>query len=648
MNEAKTKSITLKNFSLMKEGSPIYYSENFGVKEGKLVPMHGGVKLAGNTTTGFSAMAVVLGMASIYDAAVKNLYAIDDSAQIFVKKLLGSQSADGLIKDMNIVSNYPDILALGDGVHDKLIFSTASGIYRIFRGVATGGSTTQMTDTGLPAWFDYGSDTMVGDTIINLTDGGVYTVTDVVANPNADTLQFAAGAGFGAGDQYAIVHHIAYALSDNNAAYGRKIIEFGQEWVTDHWESKFYILNGDYLAKILYNITTKACTYTAESMAIDAGYIARCGASNGETMLIGANRNDQGKIFLRDKNSNGWLREVKTDNTLQAITVWKSNYVFISGGSIFLTDGYSIQKMADFPDNIITQEVEVNPNGLTVYGDKLVIVAQNGVQNRRKNGIYVFDLIQKEFSYSPYDYDGTVGIGKISGNAVAAGAIYFDSKVDKIIYSFGTGGGVADNFVLTDFSLDKENNQGVIITEPISLGRNASVKKIEVNILPDNRQFYNNDSPSIVVDCKISKCDRPLWRYNILSLTSETYYDYIVVDDTTAIFGHPRKGDEVMFVAGKNGFLRRSITAISSEGTAYEILTLDAAFANFPQVNEVVQIMPFQRYGMTAKTINEDTLNPGILEFKPSLMADNIQLELSVLGTLYPNLIIESIKIYFD
>ena len=644
MNKPNLLSITLKNFFLMRDGSPIYYAENFGVKNGKLIPMHHGVKVVDDQSAGFSAMTVVQAMDSILEGSNKFAYMIDSKARLFLKQIDAASNGDGLAQNIDADVSYPDIKLLGSDSNSRAIFTQAQNVGRIHRGSASGGSATTLDDN---SGVDFTKMSLTtGDVVYNITTGKHFTINSGGVAATELTITSSDGGSFSAGNRYCIIDPNWKSLSDNAVSdkidYGRQIIEFDQD---------YYILDGQNLARVPGGSATPDVeTLNAAWKPLESGWIGRCGASNGNTILIGAIKNGKGKLFLWDKSSSGWLNKLALDNSPQAIRLYGNGYVFISGGTIYYTDGYSMQKLSDFPDSTVASQVSVKPNGMLIISGNIIINAYYNLFNRQKTGIYIFNIAKLDFVFCPFEFDGALGHGKTSRGS-ASGAIFFDnsSTFNRILYSFGTGGGAyfANNYVVSYLNLGEKNNQGTFFTEMIPLGKNASIKKIEVILSPELEEYGNVASPAVQVNCKISDGTRPLWRYVKVSGNSAAL-NAIKVYGSYAFYARAKKGDEVLFNQGKNGFLRRYITDIVNPGTDNETWTLDSDLPNLTKADEEITVLPFQLFDMSPVTIDENIISAGILEFFPRFIGDNLQMEIYVLGTQYPVFAIESLKIYFE
>lgn len=632
MQKVSGRSITLRDFSLMKDGSHIYYAENFGIEDygyGKvLVPMNIGNKVIDEDTATITkydgnAIRKILGIDTIDEDTVNFLYVIDDYSNIWcIKK---STVTGQKLGNIGLSCWYADIKATGVDVNSPIIFSVQSGLGIIYRGNATGGSATTLDDTTV----DFTTlDISAGDRVYNIKDNKLFTIDAGGIAANQLTITAVDGGDFANLDNYAIINPSWKILSDNDYTYGRQIIEFDED---------FYILNGDALA-----IVTSALAYTAEHKAIESGWIARTGASNGDTIAIGCNKNNLGKIFFWDKHSNGWNKKIILTRKILSITAYGNNYIYVSGNSLWITDGYSKRLLSIFPGTHERDDIDINPNGMTIVENKVIINGGADNYNKAKMGIWIYDILKDEWAYSPYD--PAAGTEK-SNYGISKGIAFLDNNSNEILYSFKNSGyGWTNEYVLSEFQLASISSRGTVIFNPIPLGKNARIKKIEVNLVQSLKDSNNASSKSKTMTCKLSDCTRPLWRHQQANADS-TNKSKIQVDGDVAGNADAQVGDEIFIQDGWNGHLRRRITAIANDGTNTEEWTLDIDLAELTKDNTTIIVMPFQLYGMDEKTITDETK---MLEFYPNFYGDNVMIELTITGTSYPMVAIESIKIYYE
>lgn len=629
MNKISGKIIPLRNFSLMKPGSPIYYAENFGIENcgfgNVLVLKNEGQEVINSLPGLFGNMENINGI-DVRKEGTLNYFWILSNGDIYLKSVSGSRDGDGLVVSLaSHHSPYADIKTMQEGENGKILFSydTASGgmLGRIHTGEATGGSDTSLVDNGV----DFTTLGLVnGDTVYNITEGNRETITNITAH----TLTLTGGADFASGDEYAIVDPNWNVMDANSQwDWGFQIIEFA---------TNFYILNGDYL-----DIVDSAGVHSNQHKKIEEGWIARTGASTGDSIAIGANKSNKGKIFIWDETYDGWKKIINLSDEIQSIATWNNSYVYIAGMSLWITDGYNVRKLSDFPFVEEEDEFEVFPRGMVVIGNKIIINGGAKDSQLSKNGIWIYDIKREEWVLNPYE-PGSRG-NKVSYD-IEGGIIFWESGRNEVWYSFiNTGLGWEDPYILSKFDFGDTSRRGNIITNPIRLGKNAHIKKIEVNLLPYSKVTNTIASPTTQVSCRLSDCTRPIWRYRWTNADSIAK-DRIKVNGTNFIIATAEIGDEVFIMNGWNGHLRRRIISWTNRGTNIEEWTLDSELDELTKNGTTFSIMPFQTYGMDEKTITEAKM----LEFYPNFDGDSVMIELNIIGESHPKISIESILIYYE
>jgi hypothetical protein len=282
---------------------------------------------------------------------------------------------------------------------------------------------------------------------------------------------------------------------------------------------------------------------------------------------------------------------------------------------------------------------------MIVVEDVVYILGGAGSFSKDKKGIHVYFIEKDEWAYYPYDDTGTLGLAKHSYGSTG-GIVFWDSSLDNLFYtaSLEVSYGNTKQCVLNKFYPIALANQGTVVFSPISLGKDGTIKKIEVNLMPDEMQYDSSETQSCNVICRLSDCHKPMKRYAQVKVDSANA-DEITINATTEGWTDAEVGDEVMCVQGYNGFLRRNITAISGADTATELWTLDSDLPNVTKSGTLVVVSPFRYYGMTAQTVTSQ----GMLEFYPAFVGDNVMIEIEITGSASePHLGIESVTIYYE
>jgi len=628
--QSNNPSIKLENFSLMNENSVIYMAENMIRKKiaGKnvLVPGNYMTKFVDDTTatiTSYTGKGFygATGMEFIGD----DKFWVDAKGNVWC-----SYGATGQkIKNIAVGGSNCDMKALGTGKNDPILFTSRDYVGIIHRGQATGGSATSLEDTGVnftlgefKAENNHGG-LAAGDFCYNITQNKRFSIDNSGIAAQALTVTAVDGGTFAAGDRYAIVNENWADLDDGQqATYGKQFCEF---------KGQNLILNGDWIANL-----DDSKVYTANYQFIEKDWVGKTLASNGNTLAVGANKNGRGKLYFWEIGLSGWKNILQTEEEIQSIIPYKNYFIFVSGNALYTTDGYNISDPIPFPNCDLMSAVTVIPTGMKVIKDKVIInitIPSTGSEsttphNRNVSGIYIYDIPSGDFTYSPFEPIGGVTSSKTGYTSFGEG-VFFNPVNNDIYLSFNNGDynqyGFTSSYTLASFFLNKGNCSGTIITAPIQLPNNTTIKKIEVNTIGELEQYSADSRPGYTMDVKLSDCSRPLWKYAAVLEDATSKSSFKI----SASYNGAEVGDEVFFRNGWNGYLRRAITDISLAAGVYTI-TLDTALPNLQKAESTVNILPFQRYGMTPITVTSPTSTN---EFNPTFTGDNIMLELTITGT---------------
>ena len=635
--------IKIDTFPLNGEDSPIYYTENIkAVKIGGKYALAGGnysVPFVDNVTH-LTDMDEVVG---ITDSDLAT-YFLDNDGRLFWYR---DSSNYKYLGDMGTASSYCDMYATniidtaGSVIKNPILFTMRGSVGMIYEGLKT-----SLSGYGTGTWVM--GDTGVDFTKMKLAVGDIvyfpgYKVRGTIASggiaANALTLTMDASTGTGTDSTaYALICKEWQALSDITSAaasYGRKIIEF---------DGDYYILNGDYLA-----IVDGSMGYTADSKAIDKGFVLRCGCSNGNTVLVGANNaQGKGRLFLWDKSSNGWNNKIILNDTIGCIKAYGDGYIYLDGGTLKYTNGYTTQELQTLPDYKIGYEPSIYPNSMTIVRDTVVISTnyESGKdKGRRKGGVYIYDIPTDFMSYSPFAVlTGLSSYGKTM-------CIYNSTRLGKILYGITADlTDINDYSAINEFILEGNTNSASFILAPIKLEKNnnesANIKKVEINIVASPDYETDNHGDGVQVELRLSDCSKHVWGYNKVrnTATVDSIDMYNANGYTEAVVG------EEFYTLTREGYVKRNIDTVTTVSTTSTV-TFSPLFTTAPLVNDIIDVLPFKTYGDTAKAYARagDTAPITRLTFEGiSLTADNVMLKVNLSGDKYPNFLITSITIFYE
>lgn len=167
--------------------------------------------------------------------------------------------------------------------------------------------------------------------------------------------------------------------------------------VTQH-ENHIFIGNKNYVAGWDDHDTA---TFSTNKLDLPTGYeiisLSSSIIGNQRMVLIGAQRSKDSALFVWDGEDTTWIRKIDIPAPLYTIT---GKYI-ITEGRIYKTDGYTVSSMTDFPsDQMIT---EIGLHGAD--NDERYLYLASGrsdpISLRNRGGLWIMDLQDKTFRYSP-------------------------------------------------------------------------------------------------------------------------------------------------------------------------------------------------------------------------------------------------------
>ena len=403
--------------------------------------------------------------------------------------------------------------------------------------------------------------------IFNLTTGEAYDNT--TDNPTT-TLNFTtAGTTPSSGDEVLIFVSRKFSFIDNlsdrhfigqrnPADWNHQIIPFGND---------YYILNGNYLAVLQSDETT----FAREEKALPHSVQGVCGASNSDNILIGGDYKGSGKLLLWDGESSFWNYSLDIPFAPESIVAYGGDFLLMSAGVLYWTNGYEVNKIAELPDNIL-QSGYCPYNGLKILNDKVYIVNNGTDYNRFSVGLYIYDLNKKGFSFMPF-IDGDDSYPTHSGSG---GALLLQSDSSQLWC--GTSWG----FTKIDFN--KESSYGAnsyYAQFLISLPNKMKISMVELNLALPNNKIDNN--PDLQIDTIVSVGDGRKGMYYDIDIGESTTTKIVSTNelnyDTHAEIGEQI---EILQSVGNSSGEKVFITGITDPSTATVDYDIDYTLANAP------------------------------------------------------------------
>jgi hypothetical protein len=321
------------------------------------------------------------------------------------------------------------------------------------------------------------------------------------------------------------------------------------------------------------------------------GMYIRAGAGSANKILLGAEiyKSSRSYLVLWDNISIRSIAPwIPLKSKVQAIKPYIAGWIVITQREILYTDGYSLQILSEGIDPRLGENsFSVSPYGIQIAGDKLIIANQIGGYTRKKSGIYIFDITTRNFQY-------LAPLGTHTYNATPH-ALFLDTA-QKLNLSVETTLPAKKHL-----SLIKETtpSSATLITNPLAVTGN---KKYAEGVKLDLATLEGGETITATVAVKLAAVNRRLFgiqKAKIAGANTTT----ITVDG--AALGDVNVGDEVTIMEGVNAGLVRHITAISGEGTATEVWTLDEALTGNIEQDAYMNLSPFRKVGK--KTVTSAT-----------------------------------------
>lgn len=517
----------------------------------------------------YSILRSILPLSTIDGKSRYNIF-IDWAGQLFIK---GLNTYNGYLTDYlktGTSSCDADFLELPSG---NILVSSSITVGLIIRGrCETGSGTTKIIDT---SGRNLGTLGAGGTYVQNLTTGAIYRINSLsMTTSTNDTLNFTAQTGFtnSEGDEFFVYVRDKFSVSEtkNNV---RQIKQTGL---------RFYILNGNKLARL----DNDEETFDEDFKLLPPGYEALSFDVNSGKMLFSA-KNDTGKstLLLWDSVSDGWNNILDLDGVVYSVKSYKSGWVYVLRGVIYYTDGFSIQKLSAYSDNVKIGESNysvLSPNtfnGITVFNDYIYFINSQHSPNydgpRTEYGVYVFNpesgwsfltglLNGKQIAnpqfislsdnqiYVGFSADYTETDVNVGGVSIIKEGSYTDTNLNKSFITYielpnempviGIGLNLSFNNDISNsgFSTEKKTN----ITVSIGNGNQTLMKEYSGNIKSSSRidisRFYdvinigdelrftgpnglNNGKRYFVTNKQLQTGDDTILTVTPATLISETY-----------------------------------------------------------------------------------------------------------------------------
>jgi hypothetical protein len=327
------------------------------------------------------------------------------------------------------------------------------------------------------------------------------------------------------------------------------------------WEDKTLIANGKYVATIDSGGTldSDALTLPAGYDVVDFGFLPTGSTSK---ILVCANKDEEGKIFIWDGTDTKWTTTIKLEN----ISCVDGMFIATDLG-VYECNGVTVNLIWRNPSSagtvsgrrFIIKDIKEKEEYLLVAGG-------SGEYIRNRGGLW---LISKETGDSYFIADG--GLNSYTNLAYS---IFLSSENIVII---GSNYGSGSTQTLQNLPL-ANGSQYWYLFKPAN-AQTIKLKKVKLNIGVDtNQDVYPETNFDFDVVVRYYDFTRPFYqRTQLKSGTTTTTADSLVI---SSVLGVPQVGDRIEIIQriddlySANSCSPRNIEAISS-GTGSYTLTLD-------------------------------------------------------------------------
>ena len=404
----------------------------------------------------------------------------------------------------------------------------------------------------------------------NFPTSGYALVKDATTT-NSEVIQFTGKTD----NQLTGVTKGKYNTTDGTHAAGTTVYFFDDDWkdlgasittsdrIIKRWEDKVIIANGRYVAMF----SGDGSDFTASKLTLPSGYDIKdfgfIPTGSSYQILVCANNEETGTIFVWDGSDTKWIRTIDLENISRADGI----YIATDLG-VYSTNGVTLDVLWRAPDSIETiVGRKFTVRDLREKGDCVLIAGGEYSNTRDKSGLWI---VNKNNGDNYYIADGSlseygVNIYSIfysSESIVLCGSSY-NNGATEILQNLPLASGCSYQYLF------KPQNASTI-----------KIKQVKLNMSVDCGTYYYPDSDlDFDVIVRYYDFSKPFYRYaQLLSTQTETNTTTLVVSNLVT----PEVGDRIEIVQrssnvlSANSLCPRNITAVVA-GTGKYTLTLNEA-----------------------------------------------------------------------
>jgi len=250
---------------------------------------------------------------------------------------------------------------------------------------------------------------------------------------------------------------------------------------------------------------------------------------------------------------------------------------------------------------------------------------------KAKGGLWVFDIIEKEWIFVPYYHPCMYG--------ATNGGIYFDARHNGIYSGYYDGASYRLNRLVQNYRGDAPDQSVMIF--PLSLRKERQINWIEVDWAQNSLDEYVYDAQTVDITVSVGDDKRLFWAYGQANAVSDTG-NTIKIDNSVDTYNKVAVGDEILMLNRNNKGERAFIQSISGAGTNACVLTLDRSLTNKTENASYFNILPLRKADGTNTYTKVETA-----KFVPTFLGTKAIIELWVKQSNFP-IQIEEIRVFIS
>lgn len=602
------KRFPIQEFSGVAPGGLYYLEGMVPAKVGQasvLTPRYSFAKVIDENDTGFSSLSneVMQGYTPLnyIGGDIQNLIGIDSASVLYDFNSSGvAANQNGEIhSNSQTAGNNNGILST---VENNVLYTSKDWLGVGYRGTAESGSdgTTIVDEEGRNL-----SNLGVGtnsdnNKVYNLTKGEERTISSIsTTNSTNDTMDLTSGNTTNEdGDAFIVfvdkkfdffssVTHPQFKGQEDKADFDRQMAQLGLT---------FYVGNGNYLGALDATDIEASGAWDENGKQLPRKTQFRCMAENNDSMLIGGEIRNKGKLMYWDGSSSGFNNIIDIQEVPLAIEPSQGGWIVLMGSGLYFTNGSTIERLAEAPDLTgINTAMGSNYNGMEISDDKVFILGapETSNNNRDKDGMYIYDF-DNGWSYNHFNYDSSGpyinnSVGAIKKVATASGADLFTS--------FDSSDGEANVSTFGSFSPDRTTAGFFVGAEDT-----IELNKLSLSLAPrhDGTQT-SDDNTKVDINVAVSPAREFLWKK--AQSTSNSTKSQIEVNTSSQSRYTADRGNKIMVLEGPAAGEVSWITNVD-DSSADEKWDISPSLSSAPNDTDEIDVVTVTRGRPQSKSVD--------------------------------------------